>query len=149
MTRNLNLYQFRCFFLWSLIGYLNLCQFPCDPIALQIEIVMKVLLKQVTSGTAATYRIAPGHEKDLVGIEDLCSAIKTYANQVVRRDLAGSNSGEEQSLRLRKTIMDPLLDIHRILAGAAASTLTLYHAMHRVSNPGIFHIHFVTCPIIK
>lgn len=80
--------------------------------------------------------IAPGHERDAVCIEDLCACIRTYAAQVVKRDLTGAASGEEQSMKLRKAIMDPLLETHRVLATASASVLALYHAMHRISSPG-------------
>jgi hypothetical protein len=48
-------------------------------------LIFQIIYLQLTASTSSSakgHHISPGHEKDLVCIEDLCNSIKTYTNQV-------------------------------------------------------------------
>ncbi len=97
----------------------------------------KDLLQMIQAVAGKPYRLVSGHEKDVVQFDELMSAIRTHANQVVKKDTPSTSSGEENSSKTRKTILEPLLELHRVLANASCSTLALYHLLNRASNPGI------------
>lgn len=58
-------------------------------------------LMQVVNGGKSVHRILPGHEKDVVCMEDLLASIKTYATQAVKRDVACTQLGEEAAAKTR------------------------------------------------
>ena len=73
---------------------------------------------------------------EVVSTEELLASIKTYANQSVRRDMACTQLGEEAASRIRRTMLDPLLELHRLFANTSSNLLSLYHMLHRATNPG-------------
>ena len=67
---------------------------------------------QVINGK--TCKVLPGHEKDAISMEDLISAIRTHANSAVKKDLACTRLGEESAAKIRRTILNPILDLHKV-----------------------------------
>lgn len=82
-------------------------------------------------------KLSQGHEKEVVCVEDLLAAIRTYANQVIKRDVICTQPGEEGLAKARRTMLDPLLELHRVFANASANILSLYHLLHKAMHPGI------------
>ena len=64
------------------------------------KVELAQILQLQNPGLASSTRIAPGHEKDAVCVEDICTAVRTYAMQVtnlcssanLRRDLTTASS---------------------------------------------------------